>query len=112
MGGGTYYFTIDNIVYTYKVIVKMTTEQAIEKIEKTLNKSFELFPKDSYWQPIISTRNQLDYLKSILERKSDKSKLNEINMGLISVREFENDYEDFANMIYEVVDIVGLLKKK
>lgn len=89
----------------------MTTEQALKKIEKTLNKSFELFPEDSYWQPIISARNQLNYLKNVLEKKSDKSKLDEINIGLISVREFENDYEDFAIMIYEVVDIVTLLKK-
>lgn len=89
----------------------MTTEQAIQKIEKALDKSFELFSQDSDWQPIISTRNQLDYLKNILEGKSDRSKLDEINIGLISVREFENNYDDFANMIYEVVDIVKLLKK-
>ena len=89
----------------------MTREQAITKIEKTLNKSFELFPKDSCWQPIISTRNQLDYLKNSLEGKSDTSKLDEINIGLIAVREFENDYEEFATMIYEIVDIVGLFKK-
>lgn len=89
----------------------MTTEQAIQKIEKALDRSFELFSQDSDWQPIISTRNQLDYLKNILEGKSDRSKLDEINIGLISVREFENNYDDFANMIYEVVDIVKLLKK-
>lgn len=89
----------------------MTTERAIKKIEETLHRSFELFPEDSYWQPIVSVRNQLDYLKNVLEKKSDKSKLNEINIGLISAREFENDYEDFANMIYEVVHIVKLFKK-
>lgn len=89
----------------------MTTEQAIQKIEKALDRSFELFSQDSDWQPIISTRNQLDYLKNVLEGKSDRSKLDEINIGLISVREFENNYDDFANMIYEVVDIVKLLKK-
>lgn len=89
----------------------MTTKQAIKKIENTLNKSFEFFPQDSHWQPIVSIRIQLDYLKNVLERKNDKSKLNEINIGLVSVREFESDYEDFANMIYEIVEIVELLKK-
>ncbi len=88
----------------------MTTEQAIQKIENTLNMSFELFSKDSDWQPIIATRNQLYYLKNMLEKKSNKSKLNEINIGLIAVREFENDYEDFASMIYEIVDTVRLLQ--
>ena len=88
----------------------MIKEEAIRKIEITLNTSLELFPKDSTWQPIVSVRNQLNYLKDVLEEKSDKSRLDEINIGLIAVREFENDYEDFANMIYEVVGIVKLLK--
>lgn len=88
----------------------MTTEQAIQKIENTLNSSFELFSKDTDWQPIIATRNQLDYLKKVLENKSDKSKLNNINIGLIAVREFESDYEDFAKKIYEVVGVVNFLK--
>ncbi len=88
----------------------MTTEQAIQKIKNTLNSSFELFSKDTDWQPIIATRNQLDYLKKVLENKSDKSKLNNINIGLIAVREFESDYEDFAKKIYEVVGVVNFLK--
>lgn len=88
----------------------MTTEKAIQKVENTLNKSFELFSENSSWQPIISVRNQLNYLKDALENKCDKSKLDEINISLISVREFENDYEDFAVMIYDVMGIVKLLK--
>lgn len=88
----------------------MTTEQALQKIESTWKVSFELFPEDTTWPPVIATRHQLEYLKSVLDNTSDRSQLKDINIGLIAVREFENDHEDFAKLIYEVVAIVQLLK--
>lgn len=89
----------------------MKLEEAINKVKETLDESYKLFPEDSQWQPIVSVRNQLNYIFDGLHSKNDRSKLGEINLGLYSVREFENNYDDFANLLYEVTEISTLMKK-
>ncbi|MCS4533827.1 immunity protein Tsi6 family protein [Neisseria montereyensis] len=86
--------------------------EAIKLVEKTLEKSFEYFSTHSDWQPIVSTREQLNYILDTLHQKNDGSKLDEITIGLYAVKEFEVDYKDFANLIYEVVEIIELIKKQ
>jgi len=89
----------------------MNKQNAIKAIEKTIQKSFESFSKDTEWQPIVSTRAQLNYILDALLGKNDASRLEEITIGILAVREFETNEEDFANLIYEVVEIVDLIKK-
>jgi hypothetical protein len=93
-----------------------TKEEAIKKIEKIIDKSFEIFSekqgqavsKESEWQPIISVRNQLYYILEALKKENDRSRLSKINVGIYAVREFENVYDEFANMLYEVEEIKKL----
>jgi len=89
----------------------MKKQAAIKLVEKAIKKSYDDFSKNSAWQPIISTRNQLNYILDTLKNKNDASKLKEIIIGVYAAREFESDHEDFANLIYEVVEIVDLIKK-
>lgn len=89
----------------------MNKQDAVKIIEQTIQKSFELFSKDTEWQPVISTRLQLNYILDALMGRNDTNKLKEITIGILAVREFEANNEDFANLIYEVVEIVDLIKK-
>jgi hypothetical protein len=89
----------------------MNKKDAIKVIEKTINKSFEIFSDSSEWQPIISSRLQLNYILDALMEENDHSKLKDITIGAIAVREFETNNEDFAILIYEVVEVLELIKK-
>ncbi len=64
----------------------MTTEKAFDIINRTIEMSLRYYPDDD-WQPVVSTRMQLNYIKSVLENKNDRNRLEEINMGLSTVRE-------------------------
>lgn len=87
------------------------TAEAIKKIEATIDKSFDIFQKESEWQPIISVRNQLYYILEALKKENDRSRLVEINIGIYAVREFEACYEEFAGMLHEVSSINRLMIK-
>jgi len=89
----------------------MNKQDAIKVIEQTIQKSFEIFSKDTEWQPIISTRIQLNYILDALMGKNNTNKLEDITIGILAVREFETNNEGFANLIYEAVEIVDLIKK-
>lgn len=88
-----------------------TLVTAKEIIQKALDVSYKYYPADSIWQPIVSTRNQLNYLLEAVEHKNDRSRLDEIILGIYAVREFEQAHDDFANVIYEVCEILNQLKK-
>lgn len=88
----------------------MTTEKAFDIINRTIEMSLRYYPNDDR-QPIVSIRRQLNYIKDALEYKNDRSRLKDINIGVYAVREFENLYEDLADIIYEVCDIVRLMIK-
>ncbi len=89
----------------------MTKTEAIQLVEKTIEKSFEYFSDNSNWQPIVSTRKQLNYILDALHQKNDRSKLNKLTIGMYAVKEFETDYKDFSNLLYEVIEIVDLMRK-
>lgn len=89
----------------------MNSQVAKTKVKETLNKSFELFRPETDWQPIKSVRIQLQYIYDALQGNNDRSKLSEINIGIIAVREFENKYDEFADMLHDVSEISRLMKK-
>ena len=89
----------------------MNKLKAIETLEKAIQMSEELFKLNSEWEPIVSTRIQLKYILTSLKNKGERTRLKDITIGLYAVREFETEYEDFANLIYEVVEISTLMKK-
>lgn len=89
----------------------MKIDEAQLLVEEAIKKSYQYFSEDTIWQPVISTRTQLNYILDALYNRNDRSKLKDITIGIIAVREFEANYEDFSNMIYKVVEIVDLIKK-
>ncbi|MDO6811254.1 immunity protein Tsi6 family protein [Zobellia galactanivorans] len=89
----------------------MNKLKAIETVEKAIQMSEELFKLNSEWEPIVSTRIQLKYILTALKNKGERTKLKDLTIGVYAVREFETEYEDFANLIYEVVEISTLMKK-
>ncbi|TNH13255.1 hypothetical protein FIA56_03005 [Testudinibacter sp. TR-2022] len=89
----------------------MIKDKAIDIVVYTLEKSFEILQNNSTWQPIVSVRNQLKYILEALRNENDRFKLNEIDIGLYVVREFENDYNDFADRLHEVSGICRLMIK-
>lgn len=91
--------------------MKMKNSKALETVEKAFQKSQELFAPKSDWEPIVSIRIQLKYILAALKNNNDRSRLEGLTLGLYAVREFESEYEEFANMIYEVVEITILMKK-
>lgn len=73
-----------------------------------LNKFIEKFPENIL---VKSIEYQLNYLINLEESKEkDRSRLSEINLGLIAVREIEGKNDDLANILYEVNSIVKIMK--
>lgn len=64
------------------------------------------------FHPLQSVMEQLSYIEESLRDKSiDREKLKGINVGIFAVREFEARAPDFAQMLYEVEDVVALMKE-
>ena len=89
----------------------MNKLKAIETVEKAIQMSEELFSRNSDWEPIVSTRIQLKYILEALKNEGERTRLTDLTIGIFAVREFESNYEKFANLIYEVVEITTLMKK-
>jgi len=83
----------------------------IETINKSLTDSIKLSADYPNFQPLESVKTQLEYLKNILNGSSDdRSRLNEIILGIYAAREFEDRDMDFANTLYDVELIVDEMK--
>lgn len=63
------------------------------------------------FQPLLSIQAQLQYLIGIVEGVvKDRSRLNEIIVGIYAAREFETRDMAFANLLYEVQAIANSMK--
>lgn len=52
---------------------------------------------------LVSIDHQLDYLIEIIEeRNSDETRLKDINLGIIAVREIEGIDDQLAELLYEI----------
>lgn len=64
------------------------------------------------FQPLMSIEAQLEYLIDVAEgRNLDRSRLNEIIIGIYAAREFETRDMQFANLLYEVEEAVDVMKQ-
>lgn len=91
--------------------MKVTKEEAITLVDSTIIETYKFYPQNSNWMPIVSVRKQLNYIKNCITNTNDRSRLDEINIGLYAVREFENQYPSLATLIYKIVEVVNQLKK-
>ena len=80
-------------------------------IEKAVEQSDRLTVDYPNFQPLESVKAQLAYLKGILDGSiDDRSRLNEIIIGIYAAKEFEERDMDFANTLYDVELVVDQLK--
>jgi hypothetical protein len=60
--------------------------------------------------PLQSVLEQIAYIETILHDESaDRSKLKSLNIGVFAAREFEVRDIEFAEMLYEVEDVLDLM---
>ena len=80
-------------------------------IEKAIDKSDRLAVNYPDFQPLVSIRAQLAYLKGILDGSiEDRSRLSEITIGIYAAKEFEQRDMGFANTLYDVEMIVDQIR--
>lgn len=85
----------------------------IKILQRALAECQSRLKSDPKFQPLLSIEAQLQYLIGIMEgRETDFSRLKEIIVGVYAAREFETRDMDFANLLYEVEQVVDLLKQK
>ncbi len=85
----------------------MNRIEIFDKALMELDKFIEKFPSNIL---VKSIRFQLKYLIELEEGKEkDRSRLSEINLGLIAVREIEGKDDDLAEILYEVNSIVKIM---
>jgi hypothetical protein len=64
------------------------------------------------FQPLLSIEKQIQYLIDVAEtRTQDRSRLKDIIVDVYAAREFEDRDITFANLLYQVEDVVDMLKK-
>ena len=84
----------------------------IQTLKTALDECRKLLATNPQFQPLLSIEAQLQYLIGIAEGQvSDRSRLNEIIIGVYAAREFEDRDMNFANLLYEVEGIVDLMKQ-
>lgn len=86
----------------------MNPEVVIEKAIEQGNRLTVDYPN---FQPLESVKVQLAYLKGILDGSiKDRSRLNEIIIGIYAAKEFEERDMEFASTLYDVELVVDQLK--
>ena len=82
----------------------------IHTLIAALNRCRERLFSNPKFQPLLSIEAHLQYLIGILEGQiSDRSRLEKIYIGIHAV-EFEERDITFANLLYEVEEIVDSMK--
>lgn len=89
----------------------------VKKSQNILHKALEECRKKldemPQFQPLLSIESQLLYLLGLVNKSNaDMSRLDEIIVGVYAAKEFEDRDMDFANILYEVEEIVDLLKER
>ncbi len=90
----------------------MNTER-IKLFQKALTETQTLIQKYPMIEQFQSVKIQLEYLIDVEEEKrTDYERLEDINIGLITVREIEDRDMDVANLMYKVTSEVKKMKKE
>lgn len=64
------------------------------------------------FRPLSIVKDEVEYLLALINGDTqDRSNLENIQIGLLAVREFETDAPEFADLIFQVMELVEKLKK-
>ncbi|MCG9647892.1 immunity protein Tsi6 family protein [Vibrio brasiliensis] len=81
-----------------------TIEEALSACQKRIKK----YPSFSL---LLSIERQIVYVRAVVEgSEKDKSRLNELTLGVYAVREFFDTDREFAELLVDVNDIANKLK--
>jgi len=84
---------------------------SVELVDKALKETSRLSVVYVGFKPLDLIRSQLYYVKGVLDGSVvDSGKLNNVNLGLYAAREFEDRDMEFANLLYDVEDLVARLR--
>ena len=63
------------------------------------------------FRPLGIIKEEVEYLLALIDGKTkDRENLKRIQIGLLAIREFEADDPQFADLIFQVADIVKKLQ--
>lgn len=86
----------------------MNSQMVLSQAKKRCSELLVGSPK---FFPLQSVMEQLLYIEAALNDKAaDRDKLEHINVGLFAVKEFEVRAPEFAELLYQVEDVVELMK--
>lgn len=75
-----------------------------------LKKTIEKGRQD--WDPLISTKIQLEYCLDALSKKNDRSRLKDIMFYQYAIHEFEGIDANYADLLHKAAKIVDLMLEK
>ena len=83
----------------------------IDTLKKALVECQKKIGEMPDFDPLISIEKQLKYLIEIVEDSNlDRNRVSEIIIGIYAVREFESRDMEFAELLYDVDEVVDLIK--
>lgn len=82
-----------------------------ELLNKVLVECKSRLDKNPSFRPLTIVKEEVEYLRALIDGETqDRSNLENIQIGLLAVREFEADDPEFADLIFQVMEIVNKLK--
>lgn len=82
----------------------------VDFIDKAIVATQDRYRKMPGFEVYVSVLNQLNYIKAVLEgREKDKSKLHQLTLGSIAVKEFEESDPDLSRALMDAFYIASQL---
>jgi hypothetical protein len=87
--------------------MKKSPQEAMEILKQAYQETVKRATVD--WQPIMSTKVQLEYCIDALLHKNDRSRLEDIMFYKYAMREFEAEEPEYADILYQASAVVDLM---
>ena len=82
-----------------------------ELLNKVLAECDSRLDKNPSFRPLTIVKEEVEYLRALIDGETqNRSNLGNIQIGLLAVREFEANDPEFADLIFQVMELVDKLK--
>lgn len=88
--------------------MKNKIQEAFQVIKEAYKETIKRNNED--WQPIVSTKKQLEYCMEALLNQNDRSRLKDIMFYQYAVHEFEDNDPNYAELLHKASAIVEQMK--
>lgn len=89
----------------------MNNQEFESVLTKALTRTEQRMAERPDLTPLVSIQKQLEYLIKFNNKEADGSRLKDINVGLVAVREIENWDDELAALLHEISTEVRILIK-